>query len=105
MQWDEIRRHYPDQWLLLEAIVAHSEGNMRIPDQLAVIAAFADSDAAMARYAQLHTSDPQRELYVFHTSRSTLHITEYCRMGLVADSQLQHPLPDAAPLGQAALVA
>jgi hypothetical protein len=82
MQWDEIRRHYPDQWLLLEAISAHSEGNVRIPDQLAVIAAFPDSGAAMARYAQLHRSDPERELYVFHTSRSSLQIAERRWVGL-----------------------
>ncbi|WP_295436070.1 hypothetical protein [uncultured Thiodictyon sp.] len=26
MQWHEIRAHYPQQWLLLEAVKAHSEG-------------------------------------------------------------------------------
>ena len=30
MKWDEIRAHYPRQWLLIEAIKAHSKENKRI---------------------------------------------------------------------------
>ena len=33
MHWAEIRRHYPEQWLLLEALDAHTEGNQRILEQ------------------------------------------------------------------------
>lgn len=76
MQWAEIRRHYPEQWLLLEALDAHTEGNQRILEQLAVLGAFDDSQSAMRRYAQLHHVAPARELYVFHTSRETLNVTE-----------------------------
>ena len=32
MVWQEIRAHYPQQWVLVEAIKAHSETNKRIPD-------------------------------------------------------------------------
>ncbi len=35
MEWPEIRQHYPEQWLLLEALKAHSEGQQRILEQLA----------------------------------------------------------------------
>jgi hypothetical protein len=76
MKWQEIREHYPQQWLLLEAIKAHSEDNQRILEQLAVVSAFPDSVAAMQEYVQLHPEAPERELYVFHTSRETLDITE-----------------------------
>ncbi len=27
MKWQEIRTHYPHQWLLLEVLNAHSKGN------------------------------------------------------------------------------
>jgi hypothetical protein len=37
MQWQEVRAHYPQQWLLLEAVKAHSEDDQRILDQLAVL--------------------------------------------------------------------
>ena len=30
MRWDEIKEAYPDQWLILEALEAHSEGGLRV---------------------------------------------------------------------------
>ncbi|MBI5653220.1 MAG: hypothetical protein HZC40_22655 [Chloroflexi bacterium] len=82
MQWDEIRTRYPQQWLLIEAIQAHSESSRRILDQLAVVNSFSDSVAAMQTYSQLHHQFPERELYVFHTSRENLEITERRWMGI-----------------------
>jgi hypothetical protein len=82
MKWQEIRNHYPRQWLLVEAIKAHSEADKRILEQLAVVGAFADSVTAMRNYAQLHHEDPERELYVFHTSREILDITERRWLGI-----------------------
>lgn len=82
MVWQEIRQHYPQQWLLVEAIQAHSEANHRILEHLSVVDAFSDSVSAMRRYAQLHREAPQRELYVFHTSRETLAITERQWLGV-----------------------
>jgi hypothetical protein len=82
MQWQEIRQHYPKQWLLLEAIRAHSEGTRRVLDQLAVLGAFPDSVAALQSYSELHRAAPERELYVFHTSRDSLNISERQWMGV-----------------------
>ena len=82
MVWEELRQHYPQQWLLVEAIKAHSEVNNRILDHIAVIDTFPDSVAAIQSYAQLHREAPQRELYVFHTSRKTLDITERQGIGV-----------------------
>ncbi len=82
MKWQEIRQHYPQQWLLLEAIKAHSEANKRILEQLAVVSTFPDSVAAMKSYVQLRREAPERELYVFHTSRETLDITERRWLGI-----------------------
>jgi hypothetical protein len=76
MKWDDIRRQYPDQWLLLEAIKAYSVANKRILDQIAVLNSYPDSVTAMKGYKELHQEAPQRELYVFHTSREQLDITE-----------------------------
>lgn len=76
MRWEEVRIHYPDQWLLIEAVQAHSEANHRILDEIAVVNVFADSQEAMRSYAQLHHRSPEHELYVVHTARKTLDITE-----------------------------
>lgn len=82
MKWEEIRHHYPQQWLLLKAIQAHSEANKRIIEQLAVVNVFPDSVTALKNYSYLHHESPERELYVFHTSRETLDITERKWLGI-----------------------
>ncbi len=82
MQWQDIRLHYPNQWLLVEAIKAHSEGDHRILDQLAVVSTFADSVTAIHEYQALHKNKPERELYVFHTSRLVLDVGESSWLGI-----------------------
>ncbi|MFB3041219.1 MAG: hypothetical protein ACE1ZS_05365 [Candidatus Poribacteria bacterium] len=82
MRWTEIRSHYPHQWLLVEAIKAHSESGKRILDGIAVVNLFSDSVAAMKEYIQLHREAPGRELYVFHTDREQLDITERRWLGI-----------------------
>lgn len=76
MKWQEIRNHYPAQWLLIEAIKAHSESGKHILDEISVVATFPDSVAAMKTYAELHHEQPERELYVLHTSREQPGIIE-----------------------------
>ncbi len=76
MTWEEIRRQHRQQWLLVEAIQAHSDGDKRILDDLAVLATFPNSVEAIQRYVQLHRTAPERELYVLHTDRISLDITE-----------------------------
>jgi hypothetical protein len=34
MKWEEIRHHFPHQWLLVEAMEAYSEPGKRIVEQL-----------------------------------------------------------------------
>lgn len=82
MQWNEIRELYPRQWLLIEAIEAHSEDDQRILDDIAVLQSFADWLAAWDAYKKLHFQNRQRELYVIHTDREFLEIGEIRSMGL-----------------------
>ena len=80
--WEEIRRQFPRQWLLVEAIAAHSSEGRRILDEIAVLEAFQEAGAALRRYQELHRRSPQRELYVVHTDRETLDITEVDWLGI-----------------------
>jgi len=82
MNWQEIRKFYPKQWLLIEAIKARSKGGKRIVEQISVINAFPDSMSAMKDYKRLKKETPIRELFVFHTSREKLDITERRWIGL-----------------------
>jgi hypothetical protein len=82
MEWQEIRAHYPHQWLLVEALKARSEDNKRVLERLAVLGSYPDSPVAMKAYTELHREAPTRELYVFHTSREQLDVTERRRLGI-----------------------
>jgi hypothetical protein len=82
MQWDEIRTRYPDQWLIVEALDAHSEGEHRKLDRLAVVERCADGAEALKRYRALHHQYPHRELYFVHTARESLDIRERPWVGL-----------------------
>ena len=82
MKWEEIRLHYPHQWLLVEALKAHSEAGKRVLDHIAVSSSFADSAAALQDYAQLHHKATERELYVFHTDQEQIDITERKELGI-----------------------
>ncbi len=75
MKWEEIRTHYPEKWVLIEAIKAHSEAKKRVLDDIAVINAFTHSKPAMHNYIHLHHENPKRELFVVHTDKKTLDIT------------------------------
>ncbi|TAN51844.1 MAG: hypothetical protein EPN21_05545 [Methylococcaceae bacterium] len=76
MLWQNIRQIYPNSWLLMEALDAHTEGDQRILNQLSVIDMFDDSASALNSYRSLHKQAPQREFYVLHTSREQPDIRE-----------------------------
>ena len=76
MRWQEIREYYPHRWLLVEAVEARSENGERKLDELTVVDAFSDARTAMVRYLDRHRRSPERELYVLHTDREQLDITE-----------------------------
>ena len=83
MQWPEIRRAYPDQWLVVEALEAHTTSDrQRVPDRLAVIELCPDRSAAFQCYRRLRQQFAQREFYFLHTSREVLDIRESRWLGI-----------------------
>lgn len=76
MQWPEIRQAYPERWLIIEALEAHTYDRQRILDSIAVIETCPDGATAMQRYQKLHHKYPHREFYFVHTQRESLDITE-----------------------------
>lgn len=76
MTWDEIRKAFPDRWLLVEALQAHSANRKRIVEKLAVLGSYDDWHPAWDEYRRLHRQQRDRELMVLHTDRERLDITE-----------------------------
>jgi hypothetical protein len=54
MTWQEAQQRFSGEWLLIEAIEAHSVNEQRIVEQFAVVQSFQDSGEAMRRYVELH---------------------------------------------------
>jgi hypothetical protein len=83
MQWSEIRKAHPDQWVVIEAIQAHSTpDNLRKFDEIAVIQTCDDGRSAMNTYRQFHQKYPLREFYFIHTGHETLNIRERRWIGI-----------------------
>jgi hypothetical protein len=82
MRWADVRATFPDRWLLVEALDAHSEGHRRVIDNMAVVEQCQDGPAALQRYRELRLEHPDRELYYVHTGNEALEIEERPWVGI-----------------------
>lgn len=83
MRWIDIRKAHPNQWLVIEALQAHSDAeHRRLLDEIAVVEICEDGNAAMQEYRNLHQQHPEREYYFVHTSREQLDIRERQWLGI-----------------------
>ena len=75
MNWLAVREAYPNQWLIIEALNAHTAPDRaRIIELMSVIEQCADGASAFARYRALRQQIPEREFYFVHTRREELDI-------------------------------
>ncbi len=82
MNWFEITEKYPKQWLLVEALEAHTTSDQkRHLDRISVLEQCSDGLTAFKSYREIHTKFPEREYYYVHTSQNELDITEETRLG------------------------
>jgi hypothetical protein len=83
MNWLSVREAYPDQWLIIEALSAHTTpDHTRVIERMKVIEQCVDGAAAFSRYRALHQQAPDREFYFVHTSRIELSIQEMQWLGV-----------------------
>jgi hypothetical protein len=82
MRWSEVRAAYPEQWLVIEALEAHSEGDRRLLDRIAVVEVCSDGAAAMQSYRRLRQQYPLREFFFVHTGRESIEIRERRWIGI-----------------------
>lgn len=82
MRWNEIRAAHPDQWLVIEALEAHSANDQRIFDRVEVAEVCVDGRSAMKRYGELRREHASREFCFVHTSKSELAFEERLWLGI-----------------------
>jgi len=76
MKWNNLREHYPNQWVLFEALEAYSQDGKRIVESLSFVDTYENSKVALESYNHLHQKDPAREFYVAYTSKEKLDLYE-----------------------------
>lgn len=77
MKWEDVRQAFPSQWVLIEAVQAYTDDESeRVLEEISLLKRFAQSPEAMKAYQKIHQENPQRELYVLHTSRMDPNIIE-----------------------------
>jgi hypothetical protein len=82
MRWENVRTAYPGQWLVVEALQAHTENHRRVFDHLAVVEQCPDGAGALQRYRELHRQHADRELYFLHTTNVDPDIEERAWIGI-----------------------
>lgn len=77
MKWEDVCQAFPNQWVLIEVVEAHTnDENERVLEEVTPLNKFPTSIEAMNAYQQMHQENPQKELYVLHTSRKEPNIME-----------------------------
>ncbi|MBE2220857.1 MAG: hypothetical protein IAF02_04920 [Anaerolineae bacterium] len=75
MKWQDVRKQYPDTWLLIEALDAHTiDEKRRIVENLSEINPYTEFFMAMNDFAAIHKQEPNREMYVVHTVNEEIKI-------------------------------
>lgn len=75
MHWEDLKKTTPNQWVIIEAIDAYTEGENRIIEDIQLVELFGEDNIGASRhYAHLHKAHPEKEYYVVHTSRPELNV-------------------------------
>lgn len=72
MRWLEVQERFPNEWVVLEVIKAHSKNGQRFIEEVVVVDRFEKSIEVMHRYDELRKEQSHREYCFFHTSRLNL---------------------------------
>ena len=76
MLWNEVRKTYPNKWIVFDSLKQHEENNKLI------IEVFDDINDAFKCYRMLHRKDKMRELS-FGNTKEELLVYENERIGLI----------------------
>lgn len=83
MIWSDIHKTYNNQWLIIEALEAHTTSDtQRHLDNIAVIETCVSGGDAMQKYRNLHKKYPSREFYFVNAGREKLDIRERKWLGI-----------------------
>jgi hypothetical protein len=82
MKWSEVRQHFPQTCVLVEALKSETVGKERVIKEMSVIADFENGNAAWKVYKKLHAENQSRDLYIFHTNNEEIKVIEQPYVGV-----------------------
>ena len=82
MRWSELRQLVPNQWVIIEALFAHTTEGRRVLDDVSLVETCSDGAAAFKRYRARHRQAREREFLAAHTSNEELEIHERVWTGI-----------------------
>lgn len=82
MNWNQVRDKYPNQLVLIEAINTSTKNTIRTIEDMSILASFEDSITAWKKYKELHKKYPNKELYIFHTSKENAEVIKQYFIGI-----------------------
>jgi hypothetical protein len=82
MIWSEVRQHFPERCVLVEALKSETKGRERVINEMAVIDDFENGNEAWKAYKKLHAENQYRELYIFHTNNEEIKVIEQPYIGV-----------------------
>ncbi len=82
MKWSEVRQHFPERCVLVEALKSETIGNKRIIEEMSVIDDFENGNSAWRVCKKLHAENQSRELYIFHTNNEEIEVIEQPYIGV-----------------------
>ncbi|WP_379146044.1 hypothetical protein [Paenibacillus sp. sgz500992] len=79
MQWEEVRKIYPDQYVKLQILASHTEGSTKFVEEVALIRAIQDPKEATKELLQSKDG-----MIVSHTANEELKVEIRSLRGLLA---------------------
>jgi len=76
MRWSEVRRIYPDRFVLLQILESHIEGDKKYIDDVAIIKTIEDSKQATHELV-----NAKQGTLVYHTSKDKIEVLIRKRVG------------------------
>ena len=72
MLWKEVRKTYPNQWIVFDSLKQHEEDNKLIVEDLAIVEVFSDLNVAYKYHCELNKQDKSRKLNIGDTRKENL---------------------------------
>lgn len=82
MKWEQVRKTYPNQWIVFDILNEYEEDNHVIVTELAIIDTFDDLNQAYKYYCKLHKEDKNRKITLGDTKKDEL-VYKIERVGLL----------------------